>query len=44
MAAAALGMILLRSAICTISTLQADKGIKCPFCRQYVDGYRSIRA
>lgn len=24
--------------------LQADKGIKCPFCRQYVDAYRSLVA
>ena len=22
---------------------QADKGIRCPFCRTYIDGYRSLR-
>lgn len=21
---------------------QADKGVKCPFCRAYIDGYRSL--
>lgn len=23
--------------------LQPDKGVKCPFCRAYIDGYRSLR-
>jgi hypothetical protein len=26
-----------------VAAAQADKGVKCPFCRGYIDGYRSLK-